>query len=452
MIAELIEKRQRLHHENVDLLQKIKADGREVPNPDEETTWQSRDSAIEALTKQIERLKKQQQIEAMLAEPDIRKTEPNPVNGTALAVQPGIGMSRLRQSNQDFEDALRGWFMVGKKPPTERQQLAAQRIGINLAEPSVYLNLANRSLRSVRYEAIREWQERAQTITTSGGGYTIPDEMMQAIEKALLWYGPMRQAARVLRTESGADLPFPTVNDTNQVGEILNINTQVNPQDVVFGQMVLKAFKYSSKLVLVPIELMQDNGVNLPELLGDLLGERIARIQNTHFTTGAGTTVPWGIVTRATAGPTGLAGGGITYGNLVDLEHSVDPAYRSQGAAFMMHDTKIASLKKLLDTAGRPIWQPNDSASMSQGAPSTLLGYPVWPNNDMATALTTGTRAVIFGALQKYIIREAMGIELIRLNERYADFHQVGFLAVARADGDLLNAGTNPVKYLALTT
>jgi HK97 family phage major capsid protein len=89
---------------------------------------------------------------------------------------------------------------------------------------------------------------------------------------------------------------------------------------------------------------------------------------------------------------------------------------------------------------------------MASGAPGTLLGYPYWVNNDMSTATTTGTRAVLFGALQKYLIREAIGITLLRLDERYADYHQVAFLAFARADGNLLNAGTNPVKYLAYTT
>ena len=89
---------------------------------------------------------------------------------------------------------------------------------------------------------------------------------------------------------------------------------------------------------------------------------------------------------------------------------------------------------------------------MANGAPATLLGYPIYPNNDMASATTNGTKAVLFGALSKYKIREVLGIELIRLNERYADAHQVAFLAVARADGDLINAGTNPVKYMAYTT
>jgi HK97 family phage major capsid protein len=70
----------------------------------------------------------------------------------------------------------------------------------------------------------------------------------------------------------------------------------------------------------------------------------------------------------------------------------------------------------------------------------------------MSAAVTTGTRAIVFGPLNKYLIREVVGVTLLRLDERYADFHQVAFLAFARADGNLLNAGTNPVKHLALTT
>jgi HK97 family phage major capsid protein len=148
----------------------------------------------------------------------------------------------------------------------------------------------------------------------------------------------------------------------------------------------------------------------------------------------------------------GTAAAGFTYPNIVDLEHSVDVAYRRQGAAFMTHDVTVAKLKKLLDTTNRPIWQPSAEAGMAQGAPSTLLGYPVYINNDMATVQTTGTRAILFGNLKKYMVREVLGIDLIRLDERYADFHQVAFLAIARADGNLLNAGTNPVRYMSYTT
>jgi HK97 family phage major capsid protein len=267
---------------------------------------------------------------------------------------------------------------------------------------------------------------------------------MRSIEIALLTYGGMRQAATILRTATGAALPIPTVNDTTQVGVILNENTQVANQDVVFAQLVLDAYKYSSKQVLVSVELLQDSAVPLGQMLGTLLGERIGRITNTHFTVGTGTAEPRGIVPAAAVGFT--AGAGTTqvttwtYASMVELEHSVDPAYR-RNASWMMADSSLKKTKLLVDTQGRPLW----AASIQTGAPDTLLGYPVIINQDVA-AMAANAKSVVFGDLSKYLIRDVLGVTLLRLEERYADFHQVAFLAFARMDGDLLNAGTNPVK------
>jgi HK97 family phage major capsid protein len=456
MIKELNEKRHRLHEENAALLAKAAKDGRDVLTAEEEQEWQSRDQAIEAISKNIEMRVKSEAIEKRLSEVEERKTTP-----TVPGLPPTVS-ARLTRGKADFEMALRGWFIKGSDQPlTDAHKDAAERVGLDLNNRTLTLNLSRRPPRNMA--EIRDWEieQRAQTITTTGGGYTIPDEMMQALEKALLWFGGMRQVATIIRTETGADMPIPTANDTAQAGVILDINTQVANQDVTFGQLVMKAWKYSSKQVLVPVELMMDSAVNLPQMLGEMLGERIGRIQNTHFTTGAGTTLPFGITVQATSGlaPTGSAAGGFTYSHFVDTEHSVDIAYRRQGAAWMMNDVVVARIKKILDTTGRPIWQPYFESGMnaqvaggSPGAPGTLLGYPVIVNNDMSTSQATTTRAVLFGALQKYIIRDVLGVTLLRLDERYADFHQVAFLAFARADGNLLNAGTNPVKFLAYTT
>src|SRR5262249_1198337 len=155
------------------------------------------------------------------------------------------------------------------------------------------------------------------------------------------------------------NLPIPTVNDTANVGEIINENSAVNQQDVAFGQLVLGAFKYSSKMILVSVELLQDNAINLAAFLGDALGTRIGRITNTHFTVGAGTRLPKGLVVAAASGKVGLTGQttSVIFDDLVDLEHSVDPSYR-QGARFMFHDKTLAALKKIKDTQGRPLFLP----------------------------------------------------------------------------------------------
>jgi len=124
----------------------------------------------------------------------------------------------------------------------------------------------------------------------------------------------------------------------------------------------------------------------------------------------------------------------------VEMEHSIDPAYR-RNASWMMSDNALNKSKLILDTQGRPLW----AAGIAGGAPDTLLGYPLIINNDMAV-MAANAKSVLFGDLSKYIIRDVLGITLLRLEERYADFHQVAFLAFARMDGDLLDAGTHPVK------
>jgi HK97 family phage major capsid protein len=101
-------------------------------------------------------------------------------------------------------------------------------------------------------------------------------------------------------------------------------------------------------------------------------------------------------------------------------------------------------VKKLKDTQGRPLFQPG----LANKEPDTINGYPYQINQSMAV-MAANAKSIAFGQLSKYFIRNVAQIEVLRLTERYADFGQVGFLAFSRADGNLLDAGTNPVKYYA---
>jgi len=288
--------------------------------------------------------------------------------------------------------------------------------------------------------------QAAQSVGTPGaGGYTVPQEFYRQLNEAMKAYGGMRDVATIMRTASGATMLLPTVNDTGNTGAILAENTQVSTQDVAFLQQSIGSFMYTSKLVLVSLQLLQDSAFNLNAFLAKALGTRIARITNTHFTTGAGTTLPFGIVVGAALGKTGASGQTTTviYDDFVDLEHSVDPEHRrAPGVGWMFADTTLAAAKKLLDANDLPIWQPG----LAYGAPDRILNYPYTINQDMA-AMAASAKSIIFGDLSQYLIREVLGIQMMRLSERYADYLQVGFLAYARYDGLLQNAGSNPVKY-----
>ncbi|MEV8245030.1 phage major capsid protein [Streptomyces rochei] len=276
---------------------------------------------------------------------------------------------------------------------------------------------------------------RAQGVATgAAGGYLVPPEFRAKMIEAQKFFSSMRDVAEVITTETGATLPWPTNDDTANEGAILAENTQVTEQDVTLGQEELGAYVYTSKLVRVSLQLLNDNGFDLESWLARKLGERIGRAQNRHFTTGTGTNQPEGVQTNAVVGVTGAAGqvDSVTYDDLIDLIHSVDPAYRLGGrAGWMLHDTTLGTARKLKDGQNRPLWEP----SVQVGVPDTLLGYRYTVNQNMPV-MGAGTKSILFGDyFAGYVIRDVQDVQLLRLAERYADYLQVGFLAFARTDG-----------------
>lgn len=273
---------------------------------------------------------------------------------------------------------------------------------------------------------------RALGIATGGaGGYTVPQGFLQKITEYQKLFGGVRQVANVIQTQAGNALPWPSIDDTANVGAILAENTGMSQQDVAFTTKTLNAYMYTSLLVLVSYQLLQDTAFDLESKLGQWLGTRIGRIQNTHFTTGTGTAQPEGIQTNSVIGVTLATGNttSVTYAGLIDLIASVDPAYR-QNARFMMHDTAVATVRKLTDTQNRPLWEP----AVTAGAPDMLLGYPITINQDMPVP-AANAKSILFGDFyQGYIIRDVLGVQVTRLDERYADALQVGFFAFSRSD------------------
>jgi len=298
-----------------------------------------------------------------------------------------------------------------------------------------------------QYQA--EMETRAQGVgTDAAGGFTVPEGFAGFITETMQDFSGLLNAANpagnggpmLLRTASGNTIPYPTNDDTANAGAILDENTQVGEQDFVFGARNLTAFMYTSLLVRVSLQLLQDEAVNLQAYIGTMLGKRIGRALSPHFAVGAGTTEPTGIATAATDGAVDIsAGAGVTFNDLVDLEHALDPAYRRRGATWAFNDNTLRDLKKLVDGNARPLWLPASLGSIAdQGARATLSGYPYIVDQGMQD-VAIGNRPIVFGDMSEFIIREVLGINLFRFNERYMDFLQIGFLAFARFDSNLID-------------
>ena len=288
-------------------------------------------------------------------------------------------------------------------------------------------------------------QNALSGVDLSQGGVLIPEGFADTIVSAEKAYGGMIDdgVCYQFTTATGNELPIPTDNDTTNAGEYLGENLETAEGDVAFGAVRMQAYILSSKIVKVPFALLQDSAFDLEGFLANKFGERLGRGANAKFTNGTGSSQPKGVVTAATVGQTGASGQttSIGYTDLISLKHSVDPAYRSRGPKWMFHDTTLKAVKLLVDGQGRPLWQ----SGIATKSPDTIDGDAFVINQDMPV-MAANAKSVAYGDFTKYWIRRVKQMVLLQLRERYAEKFQVGFIAFERNDGNLIDAGTHPIK------
>jgi len=175
---------------------------------------------------------------------------------------------------------------------TERKAHGDKSEAMNLY--SKWLRGGDRALNADEWSSIRNTMS---TTTAAQGGYTVPTEVAQQVADALKQYGGVRPVADVITTTGSNPLNFPTSDGTSETGELIAENTTATSADPSFGVVTLTTYKFSSKIVAVPFELLQDSAVDMEAFIRTRLATRLGRVQNTYFTTGTGSSQTTGIVT-----------------------------------------------------------------------------------------------------------------------------------------------------------
>lgn len=360
---------------------------------------------IERIDDQVERLERQLQIEAA----DYAVTHNR-------ATQDGSSIDEA-QHNIDMEKRIFQQFLRGGVDALDGEQR--------------------------QYIEDRKLRDALETGSDAAGGYLVPKDFATRLIEEMKLFGNMRLVATIQQTATGVPIDWPVADNLDQEGEIVAENTAVTDEDPTFGIKTIGAFKYSSKGVAVPFELLQDSRIDIEAYIVQLLAQRISRISNRHFTVGTGSGQPKGVIPCATKGVDAASAVLIGYDDLVNLEHSVDPAYRLD-ASFMFADMALKTVKLLKDNDGRPLWVPGVAVS----EPDTILGYRYTINQYMDAPAAT-KKSVAFGELSNYLIRDVMSVTLFRMTDSvYTRKGQVGFLAFSRHDGNLMDASGKSVKYL----
>jgi HK97 family phage major capsid protein len=291
--------------------------------------------------------------------------------------------------------------------------------------------------------------------TPSEGGYLVPEGFRDKLVDRMKAFGGVGEVVENITTATGNDLPWPTVDDTANVGEIVQEgNTFSSGADLVFGVENLGAYSYaagggSSEPVRISKELLQDAAFDVEALVSKKLGERIARIQAPHIVKGTGSSQPLGLI----YGKTGVqlaASTGVTYKDLLHYIHSVDPAYRESGARWAFNDTSLETIKGITDSHGDPIWRPSTADMATETGGGTLLGYPVTIDQAFDNiSLASGTvNWGAFGNLSEgYVRRAVKDVEILVNPYSRMKYRQIEFSAWARMDATV----QNPFAYSALT-
>lgn len=422
-----------------DLVDKAEAEKRGLTS-DEQAKWDEGDKAAASLKERIERLQRTYDLVHQI-------DEYNKSTGLRSRVEGGNDDTTVLD-DIDEEDAAEA---QRREQDAKFQRSFRRAFGTYLRGGMEDLPPEMRKIMGTARGQVDPKQLRDLNIgTPAAGGYTVPQDFLAKLFEAQKAYGGMRGVAQVISSSTGASMPIPTESDIANaatiVGEAVQSNTSV---DATFGQATLGAYMYRT-VVKVSMEMLQDSAFDINSYIPRKMGIRFGRGTNAHYTTGTGTGQPRGLLAASggtAAGKTGTTGQTTTviYDDLVDLEHSVDPEYRAN-AQFMMHDSSVKVLKKLKDSSGRPIWLP-DYASVGGGFPATILGYRYQVNQDMPV-MSANAKSIAFGDFQYYLVRDVMGLMIVRLTERYADFGQVGFIGFMRTDGVYVNAN-DPVKHYA---
>jgi HK97 family phage major capsid protein len=347
-------------------------------------------------------------------------------------------IKRIQDANERLADETR----------TEELAEQSARLGRNKGDKGLtvyakWLKGGDKALNADDWATIRNTMS---TTTGSEGGFTVDSEVATSVLDALKAYGGMRTVSTVIQTSGTGAMSFPTSDGTAEEGEIIAENADATDLDIAFGTIGLPVYKFSSKVVAVPFELLQDSNVDIEAFVRNRLSTRLGRVTNRMFTVGTGTAQPNGVITAATIGVTAANATSqvtaVTYDSLVNLQHSVDPAYRDQGnTRWMFNDTTLRELRKIKDDQARPIFVPGYESGNPEGAPDRLLGAPITINQHMAN-MAASARSIAFGDFSHYHIRDVMAVEMFRFTDSaYTKKGQVGFLAWMRSGGNLVDVG-----------
>lgn len=286
-----------------------------------------------------------------------------------------------------------------------------------------------------------EVQAGLSTLSDPDGGFLVPEDYEQAIDRVALSVSAMRRLATV-RT-IGTDTYKKLVNQGGaSAGWVGEKGARAETNTPTLTEIAINT-KEIYAMPAATQTLLDDSRVDIAGWLADEVSIEFSEQESEAFINGNGVEQPKGIAAYTMTPNASYVWGKVGYitsGNaslvndldkLIDLQHALKPVYRN-GAAWLMNDATLATIRKMKDGDGNYIWVPG----LKDGAPDTLLGKPV-EIDDNVDDIGANKYPIFFANFKRaYLIIDRQGVRVLR--DPYTTKPYVLFYTTKRVGGGIV--------------
>jgi HK97 family phage major capsid protein len=295
----------------------------------------------------------------------------------------------------------------------------------------------------------------------SGGSLTLPTLVSQTIFETMQAMNVMRSTRmKILTTETGALLAIP-VGSQGIATQVANQDTSFAGSDPSFAAKFLHAWP-AGQLTALSNDLITDSGVNVMEWVANTLAVAVAKQEEVWWVAGTGSGQPQGLMTAGGTGSAGTVatGGSLLLGpagavaeKLIDVQYSVNSAYRKNGE-WLVNDLTASTMRKLRSDGGGTIgpflWSPSITQGLSGGQPDMFMGNPIHVSSNVAS-MASDAKVLAFGDFSYFAAREVQGFQLETSQDVFFAKNQLAVRAYTRTDSALTDATAVVVLHQAVT-
>lgn len=270
------------------------------------------------------------------------------------------------------------------------------------------------------------------------GGYLVPIEYDKRLIDILDEENIMRKLGTRITTSGEHKI---NIAATKPAASWIEEGGQLTFGDAAFDQKFMDAHKLHVA-IKVTEELLFDSAFNIENYIISQFGKALANAEEDAFLNGDGTGKPYGLFNATKGGQVAKTlTAALKADDVLDLVYKLKRPYR-KNASFIMNDATLAEIRKLKDNDGRYLWEP----SFVAGEPDRIAGYQVH------TSAYAPTNAIAFGDYSYYNIGDRGGRSFTALRELFAGNGMVGYVAKERVDGLLLLPEAVQILKLKTTT